>query len=139
MVHVKWKVCLRFKLLKTFLRQCIKAIHGGTHHNEIKKLCWRQLPISKSLPRKGHRDNDCSSFIFVYQKECFQYKTEKVNITIEFCIIELVYVPNFTFNWHFWFFGPNLLKKDVFHIKQKKWTQPLNSAYWNWSRYQISA
>ena len=25
-------------------------------------------------------------------------KTEKVNITIEFCILELVYVPNFNLN-----------------------------------------
>ena len=32
------------------------------------------------------------------QKEYIQSKTEKVNITIEFSIFELVYVPNFTSN-----------------------------------------
>ena len=31
------------------------------------------------------------------------------------------------------------VKKDVSGIKQKKWTPPLNSAYSNLSRYQISA
>ena len=34
---------------------------------------------------------------------------------------------------------PLFPKKRVTHLKQKKWTPPLNSAYWNWSRYQISA
>ena len=32
------------------------------------------------------------------QKGYFRSKTEKVNITIEFCIFELVQVPNFSLN-----------------------------------------
>ena len=36
------------------------------------------------------RDNNRTSYTFIYQKGCFQYKTEKVNTTIEFCIFELV-------------------------------------------------
>ena len=60
---------------------------------------------------RSHRDNNRASFTFVYQKGCFQYKTEKVNTTIEFRIFKLVYVLNFSLNWLFWFFGPNLPKK----------------------------
>ena len=32
------------------------------------------------------------------QKCCFQSKAEKVNTTIELCIFELEYVPNFSLN-----------------------------------------
>ena len=40
---------------------------------------------------------------FIYQKGCFWYETEKVNTTIEFCIFELVWMPNFSLDWQFWF------------------------------------
>ena len=58
-------------------------------------------------------------------------KTEKVIIMIQFCIFELDLVPNFSLNWQFWFSGPNLPKKGFSGLKQKKWIQPLNSAYPN--------
>ena len=32
-------------------------------------------------------------------------------------------VPNFCFNWQFWFFWPDLSKKSFSRLKQKKWTQ----------------
>ena len=56
-------------------------------------------------------------------------KTEKVNITIKFCIFELVLGPNFSFSWKFVFFRANLPKKDI----RKKWTLPLHSAHSNYS------
>ena len=31
-------------------------------------------------------------------------------------------VPNFCFNWQFWFFWPDLSKKGFSGLKQKKWT-----------------
>ena len=43
-----------------------------------------------STPVRSHIDNTRASLAFVYQKECFRYKTEKVNSTIELCIFELV-------------------------------------------------
>ena len=61
-----------------------------------------------------------------------------MNITIEFCIFESVLVSNFSSNWQFWFFGPNLPKKDISSLKQVKWTPPLNFAYSNYSLYQTS-
>ena len=42
-----------------------------------------------------------------------------MNTTIEFCILELMLVPNFNFNWQFWFVGPNLPKR-VFPVKNRK-------------------
>ena len=42
-----------------------------------------------------------------------------VNTTIEFCIFELVYVPNFSLDWLVWFFELNLAKKGVSHLKRK--------------------
>ena len=44
-----------------------------------------------------------------------------MNIIIEFRIFKLVFVPNFSLNWQFWFFWPDLPKKGFFGLKQKKW------------------
>ena len=49
------------------------------------------------------------------QNEYFRSKTEKVNISIEFCKFELVMVPNISLNWQFWIFGLNLPNKYVLH------------------------
>ena len=54
------------------------------------------------------------------QKGCSRSKTERVNITIEFNIFELLHVTNFNLNWQFWFFGTNLPKKGDSGWKQKK-------------------
>ena len=58
-------------------------------------------------------------FTFVHRKGFLKYKAEKVNTAIEFCIFELVYVPNFSLNWQFWFLWPNLPKKGLSSLKQK--------------------
>ena len=51
------------------------------------------------------------------QKECFRYKTEKVNTSTEFWIFKVIYVPNFRLNWQFPFAGPNLPKNGVSGLK----------------------
>ena len=43
-----------------------------------------------------------------------------VNITNEFCIFELVPIADFSFNWHFLFFGPNLPKKGIISSRKHK-------------------
>ena len=58
----------------------------------------------------------------VAQERYLWSKTEKVNIIIEFRIFKLVLVPNFSLNWQFWFFWPDLPKKGFSGLKQKKWT-----------------
>ena len=58
-------------------------------------------------------------------------KTEKVNITIEFCILELVYVPNFTLNKVLNFEAKASQKGYFPSRKWKKWTSSFNSAYSN--------
>ena len=47
------------------------------------------------------------------KKMCFWSKTKKKDINIKF------YVPNFSLNWQFWFFGPDL-SKWVFPVKNGK-------------------
>ena len=50
------------------------------------------------------------------KKGCFRSKIDKINSAIEFCILELVKVPNFSLNWQFWFFFFFL----IFFFDQKK-------------------
>ena len=49
-------------------------------------------------------------------------KQKNVGITIAFSIFELVSVSNFSLNWHFWLFVPNLPKQVISGVKQKNWT-----------------
>ena len=46
-------------------------------------------------------------------------KTERVNITIEFHIFEIVEVQNFSFNKQFWFFETIFPNEDTHKQKQK--------------------
>ena len=47
-------------------------------------------------------------------KKCISWvKSKKVNISTEFCILELVYVPNFSLNCQFWILGATLPKKSI--------------------------
>ena len=69
----------------------------------------------------GRKGNNCSSFtFFVYQKVCFRSKTEKMNTTIDFCIFELVLVPNFSLQWQFWFIFNQICSKSVFPLENEK-------------------
>ena len=45
-----------------------------------------------------------------------------MSIIIEFRIFKLVLVPNFSVNWQFWFFWPDLPKKGFSGLTQKMWT-----------------
>ena len=82
----------------------------------------------------------------ISKKEHFWPKTEKVIITIEFFLFELVLGLAFSLNWQFWVFGPNLPKKACyFQSKTYKidttiefcifklvvvWTFTLNKQFW---------
>ena len=63
------------------------------------------------------------------KNDIFGRKQLKWIITIVFGIVKLIEVPNFSLNWQFWFFGPNLLQKDISIQKQKKWTSPQSSKF----------
>ena len=54
------------------------------------------------------------------QKGHFWFETEKMNVTTELCIFELVSVLNFSLNRQFWFSGSILLKKGHFRKKMEK-------------------
>ena len=84
------------------------------HHNWI-------LQIRISLGTKFQLKLKILIFwISFTQKRKFRLETKKVNIIIEFCISNLVYVPNFSLNWQFWFSGPSLTKKGICGWKLKK-------------------
>ena len=53
------------------------------------------------------------------QKWYFQSKTKKVNITIEFCIFELVQVSIFNLNNIFVILGPYMSKASISGNKKK--------------------
>ena len=55
------------------------------------------------------------------QKGYFPCKTEKVNITVEFCISVLAWVPNFSLNRHSSFCGPNIPQKSISGLKRKSY------------------
>ena len=61
-------------------------------------------------------------------KKVFPVKKYKGNIAAEFCIFELVKVPNFNLNLNIWFLEPNLLKKSTWS-KLEKSDQLISSAY----------
>ena len=84
LIHVKKKVCLRFKLFKNLASAQKQSTDALTQEN--KKA---ELPISKSLLLYCYWDNNFSLLSFFYQKGCFWYTTGKVNTNIEFCIFEL--------------------------------------------------
>ena len=63
---------------------------------------------------------------FAKKTSYFQFKTDKIDTTIEFCIFELVFVPNFTLNKQFWI---KFTQKRCLGQKQIIWTSSLNSAY----------
>ena len=50
----------------------------------------------------------------------FRSKTKEVNTTIEFCIFELVYVPNFILNLHFFIFWTKFTQKEYLQSKTEK-------------------
>ena len=81
------------------------------------------MHIQSSLCIKFHFEQTILNFWTKFAQERYLWsKTEKVNIIIEFRIFKLVLVPNFSLNWQFWFFWPDLSKKGFSGLKQKKWT-----------------
>ena len=67
-------------------------------------------------------------------------RKEKVNITVEVSILELVQILNFSLNWSSTtFLNQNWSKKSISGRKQRKWTSPLNFTHSDYSRYQVSA
>ena len=78
------------------------------------------ISVSTKLQVKLTNLNICTKFA---QKRYFPLETEEVNIPIEFCIFELVRVPNFRLNWLIWIFRQSLPKK-VFPVENRKSEHP---------------
>ena len=105
---------------------------GVSGLNRKSEQCHWILHIRISLGTKFHIKLTISIFWTKFaQKGFFPFKAEKLNSTMEYCILELVYATKLSLNWQFWFFEPNLPKKGVSGLKQKKWIPPFNSAFAN--------
>ena len=81
--------------------------HYWTVHIQISLSTKFQLEIKISIfqsnfPRKGY----------------FHSKTEKVNITIEFCIFKLVSIWNFSLKQELYFLRRNLTANSIFGLNQ---------------------
>ena len=100
------------------------------------------LPKCKLAIIKSNNLKICNNFDnleLIFWKRIFLAQNSK---TEHYHSIPHVWIrvgTKFTLNKHFWVFGLSLPRKGVSRVKQKKWTSSLNSAYSNWSRYQISA
>ena len=81
------------------------------------------MHIRISLCIKFHFEQTILNFWTKFAQDRYLWsKTEKVNIIIEFRVFKLVLVPNFSLNWQFGFFWPDLPKKSFSGLKQKKLT-----------------
>ena len=81
----------------------------------------RILHIRISLGSKFQLQQTTSIFFedICPKKGFFQSKIREMSFTIRSFILELVYVPNFSLNLQFRFFGPSLSKK-VFPSENRK-------------------
>ena len=78
-----------------------------------------------------------------WKQSIHENKTYKHTKIICFCRPTVHFQPErpFSLNWRFFFGGEGgeVFPKRIFWVEiGKKWTSPLNSAYWNKSRYKIS-
>ena len=72
------------------------------------------MSISISLGTKFRLKPKTFMFLIKFiQIEYFHSKVEKSDITINFCIFELVLVPNLSLNSQYCVFGPNLPKQGI--------------------------
>ena len=75
----------------------------------------------------------------IYPKRIFSVENREMNITTVLRIFKLVSVPNFSLNWQFCFFGPDLPKKGISGWRQTKWAPPLILHIWiSWgTKFQL--
>ena len=128
-LHIRIRLCTEFQFKLTILifldqicprgvfpvknkrSECSHWISLGTkfqHKPKIHQISPKRVYLVKSEQLLIKRFLDQ-----IFPKRVFPFKNRKVNSTTEFCIFKLVLVPNFSLNWQFWFFGPNLPKKGI--------------------------
>ena len=144
MIHVKLKKNVYFIILKLITCWEINQVTSICQMDFLDNTCKKDLK-----QKKGHRilhsqislgsKFQLQHTILIFWNKCVIERSivktiKTVNITIEFSIFELDYVLNFSWNWQFSFFRPNLPKKGASSLKRTQRTLPLNSAYSNYSR-----
>ena len=128
--HHHWILYIRISLHTKFQLKLTFLFFGSNYPKKPFPVKNRKsehrhwiLHIRISLGTKFHFRQTTLKFGTKFaQKGYFRSKVEEVNIAIEFCILELLYIPNFSLNWQFLFFGPNFPNKSVSGQKLKKRT-----------------
>ena len=124
-LHIRNSLGIKFQPKLAILNFCTKLTQKGYFQSKKKyENHHRFLCIQISLGSKFQPQQTILIFRNKFPKQgYFQTKTEKINITIEFLILELYiiyYILNFTLNKQFSILGPNLPKMDISGQKQKK-------------------
>ena len=141
----KWKSEHHYWILRVWISQGTKfhlkvtiLIFSTKFSQRVSGQNWKKLndlwtPYISNfyVPNLSFNDKICC-------KRVFPVKNRKSEHTTKFCIFKLVLLPILSLNWQFWFSGPNLPKKDISSLHQKKWTPPINFACSNQFKYQIS-
>ena len=121
-ISLDTKVQLKLTILFFFLDQIWPKIVFPVENRNSELHYWiLQIPI---IPISLHTKFQLKKTIQIFwikfaQKRYFWSKTKKVNITTEFCILELDLVRGFNLNWQFWFFGQNIPQR-VFPVKSRQ-------------------
>ena len=113
-LHTRLSLDTKFQLKQTVLIFWTKFSQKGYFLSKTEKIEYHHwvLHIRISLGTKFQLKQIVVNIGTKFsQKGYFLSKPEKVNTTTEFCIFELVWVPNFTWNKQFWILGPNLPKR----------------------------
>ena len=115
-LHIRVILGTRFQLKLTILIFCTKF----AQEVEIGKSEQRHWILHIRISPGTNQISAWTDNLFSWTKFYLRYfwsETENVNIIIEFCIFELVWVPNFILNKQFWILGPNLPKRRYFRSK----------------------
>ena len=105
---------ISFSLNMTFFYFFNQICSNSEHHRWI-------LDFRNSLDTKFQLKLTILIFWTKFAKKgYFQSKAEKLNITIEFCIFELVQEPNFSASTDIFYFLDQVCPKRVFSVKNGK-------------------
>ena len=119
--HHHWILDVRISLsIKFYLKLTISIFGPNLPKKGIFYRKRKKWTASLNCPNSNYASHQIqlkeiifNFWIKLAQKGYFWSKTKKANSIIEFCILELDYLPNLALKRQFWDFGPNLPKMGV--------------------------
>ena len=108
-ISLSTKLPLKLTILVFWIKFDLKDCSGLKQ----KKL---SQPLNSAYSKKSRYQISVQTNNFGFMDQIFLkrvFTTKNVNTTTKFYIFELVQVTNFSLNWQFWFFGPNLPERGI--------------------------